>query len=120
VNLVFLRQASPGSWALGLGLAGMLFGVVWGRTTKLRVTQGSTVEAERSILYLILWGVSFAVTQVLAAFADARWVAGGLAAMFFATGVALGSNLDLLWRFWRVGHRGARPITVDSRAADRA
>ncbi len=106
LNLLFLRQASPGAWSLGLGLAGLGFGVLWGRTTSLRMTDDGTVQAERSRLHLVLWGVAFAATQVLAAAAEARWVAGGLAAMFFATGVTMGSSVDLAWRFRRVSRIG--------------
>ena len=109
LNLLFLRQASPGAWALGLGLAGVVFGTLWGRTTRLRLGDGGTVEAERSSLHLVMWGIAFALTQVLAAAAEARWVAGGLAAMFFATGVTMGSSVDLTWRYRKVSQAAPHP-----------
>ena len=105
INLVFLKQAAPGSLGIAVLILGIGFGVAWGFTARLSM-KDERVVAKRSILHLVFWMVSFAATQVLATFGVARLVAGGLAAMFFATGTSLGTNANLLIRQLRV-RRGA-------------
>jgi hypothetical protein len=97
VNVVILRQAAPGGLGAAFLVLGSGFGVAWGFTAQLTKRE-TVVVAERSILHLVFWAVSFGFTQMLATFAEARWVAGGLLAMFFATGTTLGSHLNLLVR----------------------
>ena len=101
VNLIFLRQSNPNCYGLLLLAGGLAFGMLWGQTTRLIVQEG-TVIARQSILHLVFWGISMTVTQLLAAFAPAAWVAGGLAMMFFSTGSTLGTNLNLLLREGRL------------------
>jgi hypothetical protein len=101
VNLIVLRQAAPGLLGPSLLVLGLGFGAAWGQVAKLK-TQEGRVLAERSILHLVFWGISYAATQILATFADAAWVAGGLIAMFFATGTSLGTNANLLVRQLRL------------------
>jgi hypothetical protein len=113
VNLVFLRQAAPGSAGVALLVLGLGFGVAWGFTAHLSL-RNERVVATRSVLHLVFWGVSFAVTQILATFAEAWLVAGGLAAMFFATGSTLGTNTNLLVRLLRVRHSAPPAETVPS------
>jgi len=100
-NLVFMRPAIQNLLGPVLLLLGLGFGLAWGQTTKL-FAKGETVVARRSILHLIFWGLSYALTQVLATFAPATWVAGGLAALLFSTGATLGTHLNILVRRFRV------------------
>lgn len=81
----------------GLLLVGLGFGLAWGQATRLQ-RKGAALVAKRSMLHLLFWGLAYAATQLLTAFAPARWVLGGLAAMFFSTGSTLGTNLNLLLR----------------------
>jgi hypothetical protein len=106
VNLVFLRQAFPSLTGPALLVVGLGFGVAWGQTARLRL-HDKAVVARRSALHLLFWAGSFLATQLLASFAPARVVAGGLAAMFFSTGSSLGSNLNLLVRGQRLRRRQA-------------
>jgi hypothetical protein len=63
--------------------------------------QQGQVVARQSFLHLVFWGISAAATQLLASFAPARLVAGGLTMMFFSAGTTFGSGIDLLLRqFW--------------------
>jgi hypothetical protein len=101
VNVVVLRQAAPGLLGPSLLVLGLGFGMAWGQVAKLQAQEGRVV-AERSILHLLFWGISYAATQILATFATAAWVAGGLIAMFFATGTSLGTNANLLIRQLRL------------------
>lgn len=101
VNVVVLRQAAPGLLGPSLLVLGLGFGMAWGQVAKLQAQEGRVV-AERSILHLLFWGISYAATQILATFATAAWVAGGLIAMFFATGTSLGTNANLLVRQLRL------------------
>ena len=97
VNLLFLKKASPGIFGPLFLAAGLVLGMARGRSTRLSVEQG-TVIARQSILHLVFWGISAAATQLLASFAPARLVAGGLTLMFFSTGTTFGSGIDLLLR----------------------
>jgi hypothetical protein len=107
VNVVVLRQARPELLGPALGLCGLGFGVAWGQASRIRA-EGERIVAERSVLHLACWATSYAVTQLLSAFANAGWVAGGLTAMFFAAGATIGTNLDLLIRSRRLARRARR------------
>lgn len=105
INLAFLRQAAPNAFGLALLVLGLGFGAAWGSTARLSV-RDEQVIANRSVLHLVFWAVSFGLTQALATFGTAQLVAGGLATMFFATGTSLGTNANLLGR--QVNLRRAR------------
>ncbi|MCI0520919.1 MAG: hypothetical protein L0Z70_11785 [Chloroflexi bacterium] len=101
INLTFLSQASL-SWAAPmLGALGLGFGLAWGQTTRLQA-RGGEVTGKQPALHLLFWGLSLALTQLMAAFLPAAWTAGGLALMFFTTGITLGINLNLLARQLRL------------------
>ncbi|MEA2024185.1 MAG: hypothetical protein U9N79_07855 [Actinomycetota bacterium] len=106
INLVFLRQAAPGALGIALLVFGIGFGAAWGFTARLSM-RNEKVIADRSILHLIFWAVSFGLTQLLATFALAEVVAGGLAAMFFATGTTLGTSTNLLVRQLQIRRQAA-------------
>lgn len=116
VNVLLLRQTfsvylGPAVLVLGLG-----FGLAWGQTTRLYASEGALV-AKRSVLHLLFWGVSYAITQLLSTFTKTVWVAGGLATMFFSTGSSLGTNLNLLVRQVRARSRlrtGLTPATAQA------
>jgi len=100
VNLIFLNQAFSIYLAPALLILGLGFGLTWGQTNRL-YQRGETVVGKRSILHLVFWGISYAITQLLAVIAPLWLVAGGLAAMFFSTGSTLGTNLNLFVRLLR-------------------
>ena len=100
LNIVILHQAAPGRAGWLAGVIGLLFGVAWDRTTRIELTDGRLI-ARRSALYLVLWGVAYAITQILVSVTVARWVSAGLVSMCFATGTAIGMNVDLLTRYVR-------------------
>lgn len=100
LNLVILRQAAPGRAGWLAGIVGLLFGIAWDRTTRIEVADGRLI-ARRSALYLVLWGVAYAITQILTAVTVASWVSAGLVSLCFATGTAIGMNIDLLARYRR-------------------
>lgn len=84
-------------WAVPLVLLGAGVGGFWGLNTALSL-RGSEVVGTRSIWYLVLWAVSFTLTQALALLATDGMTAGGLATMCFSTGTAVGMNGGLLLR----------------------
>lgn len=106
INLVFLRQAAPGALGAALLVFGIGFGVAWGFTARLSM-RDEKVIADRSILHLVFWVISFGLTQLLATFAVAEIVAGGLATMFFATGATLGTSTNLLVRQHQIRKKAA-------------
>lgn len=104
VNLIFLHQAFPEALGAAFLIFGLGFGLAWGQTSRFSNKQG-VITAKRSILHLIFWGISYGLTQILALFAPASIVAGGLASMFFSTGATLGTNLNMLVRMARLRAR---------------
>ena len=100
LNVVILRQAAPGRAGWLAGIVGVLFGIAWDRTTRIEVADGGLI-ARRSVLYLVLWGIAYAITQILVSVTVAGWVSAGLLSMCFATGTAIGMNVDLLTRYRR-------------------
>lgn len=101
INVLFLRQAFSAFLGPALLIFGLGLGLAWGQTTRL-YAKGGMLVGKRSTLHLVFWGISYAITQILATVAPAMWVGGGLAAMFFSTGSALGTNLNLLVRQLRM------------------
>jgi hypothetical protein len=101
INVIFLRRAFSEFLGPALLITGLGFGLAWGQATRLYV-KGPSIVGKRSVLHIIFWAVSYAITQILATFAPALWVAGGLTAMFFSTGSGLGTNLNLLIRQLRL------------------
>jgi hypothetical protein len=101
INIIFLHRAFSACLGPALLIFGLGFGLAWGQTAKL-YAKGDALVCKRSILHLIFWGISYAVTQILSTFAPAMYVAGGLATMFFSTGSTLGTNFNLLVRQLRM------------------
>jgi hypothetical protein len=101
INVIFLRRAFSAFLGPALLITGLGFGLAWGQATRLYI-KGPSIVGKRSILHIVFWAVSYAITQILATFAPALWVAGGLTAMFFSTGSGLGTNLNLLIRQLRL------------------
>jgi membrane protein CcdC involved in cytochrome C biogenesis len=109
INVVVLRQAAPSLLGVSLLVVGLGFGLAWGQTTRLSL-EGEKVVARRSVVHLLFWAVSFAITQILATFATAAWVAGGLVTMFFAAGTTLGTNTNLLLRQQKMRRTRAKVV----------
>jgi hypothetical protein len=110
VNLLFMHQAVPYLLGPMLLILGLGFGLAWGQTNRLYQKEGNLV-GKRSWLHLVFWAISYIITQVLASFASAWYVAGGLATMFFSTGSTLGTNLNLLSRQLLMRKAGYQPTT---------
>jgi len=108
------------AWLLGVSVSlriavpmlivGLAVGVVWGHTTKLRLTRRGRVAGRRSIWYLAIWALTFTVTQGLALWASSEVVAHALSTMYFSTGAAAGMNGYLLFRHWRLLSGAPAPL----------
>jgi len=108
------------AWLLGVAVStriavpmlivGLGVGVVWGRTTKLRLTRRGRVAGRRSIWYLAVWALTFTVTQGLALWASSEVVGHALSTMYFSTGAAVGMNGYLLFRHWRLLSGAPAPL----------
>ncbi len=98
INLLLMRRAVRGL-AVPIGLAaGLLFGLAWGQASRFDAKQGA-VYVRRSVLHLILWGVSYALTQALVWLAPPGWVLAGLAATAFSAGTTIGMSINHLIRY---------------------
>ena len=117
INLVFLRQAFPAFLGPAMLVMGLGLGLAWGQTNRV-YRRGDNLVGKRSIFHLVFWGISYAITQLLATFMPAYVVAGGLAAMFFSTGSTLGTNLNLMVRMLRLP-RGAGEQGTGQQAVER-
>jgi hypothetical protein len=111
INIIFLRQAFRAYLGPALLILGLALGLAWGQATRL-YAKGKTLVAKRSIMHLVCWAISYALTQILATIAPASIVAGGLAAMFFSTGSTLGTNLNLIVRQLQMRPALAAPVTA--------
>jgi len=101
INVIFLHKAFSAFLGPALLITGLGFGLAWGQATRLYI-KGPSIVGKRSVLHIVFWAVSYAITQIMATFAPALWVAGGLTAMFFSTGSGLGTNVNLLIRQLRL------------------
>ena len=117
VSLVFiiayallLRVSVSLALSTPLLVLGLILGVLWNRTTHLRLQKGE-VFGRRSIWYLVIWGLSFSITQLMALTASAEIVSYGLSTVYFSTGLAIGTNGSLLFRRWRLISSGA-PVEI--------
>lgn len=84
-----------------LGLAilvlGLFVGFLRGMTTKLRY-QGEEVVGKNSVLFLLGWGGSLALAQLLNLFGSAFMASVGLVPVFLSTGTQVGMNSNILIR----------------------
>jgi hypothetical protein len=97
----------PDGWSWVLIAAGLVAGGLQSRTTALTV-RGDRVLGKRSGWFLIVWGLAFTITQLLAVFARGGMASYGLLTIYFATGLSIGANLGLFMRRQQVlSHSGA-------------
>jgi len=111
INVIFMNRALTDFLSVFLvggfvAVFGLGFGLAWGQTAKL-YEKDEKLVVKRSIAHLIFWGLSYAITQLLAAFAPLFLVAGGLATMLFSAGSTVGTNTNMLLRQWRLKKRTA-------------
>ena len=98
INLVLMRRAIRGL-AVPAGLVlGLLFGVIWGQTSRFTARDGA-IHMRRSVMHLVLWGLSYALTQALVWAAPPSWVLAGLTATAFAAGTTIGMTTNHLVRY---------------------
>ncbi len=97
VYLVITGAPVNGLLAVLLLILGLAIGLGEGRMTQLYY-RGPTLMGKRSVGYLILWGLSYLLTTLLAQSGSAAPHAGGILTMMLGLGAAIGSNLLLLVR----------------------
>lgn len=75
--------------ALPIFSLGLLVGFLRGQTTKLEYV-GDDVVGKHSLFFLVLWGASLAISQLLSMFDSVILLAVGLSSLFFSTGTQAG------------------------------
>ena len=111
INVFFLNRALTDFLSVFfvggfVAVFGLGFGLAWGQTAKL-YKQDEQLVVKRSIAHLVFWALSYAITQLLAAFASTGFVAGGLVTMLFSAGSTVGTNTNMLVRQWRLNSQGS-------------
>lgn len=111
INVIFLNRALPNFFSVFfvggfVAVFGLGFGLAWGQTAKL-YKKDEQLVVKRSIAHLVFWGLSYAITQLLAAVATTGFVAGGLATMLFSAGSTVGTNVNMLVRYQKLKARRA-------------
>ena len=98
-GLFILVVGVPMNWFVALPLLGFGFfvGLLEGQFTRLYY-RGPILTMKRGALYFILWGMTCLLTVLFALTRSSVLTAGGILAMIFGLGVAIGSNLNLLFR----------------------
>lgn len=91
----WMLDAARSSWSGWLLLGGAVAGGWVSTTSELRIT-GLDVYGTRTYWYLVLWATTYSFAQLTALGALPAGVGTSLAAMYLATGVAVGLNL-VLW-----------------------
>ena len=76
---------------------GLLVGFLRGQTMKLEYV-GEDVVGKHSLFFLVLWGVSLAISQLLSMFDSVILLAVGLSSLFFSTGTQVGIYGNLFLR----------------------
>ncbi len=99
VPLVYTVILGTAPWVLAvpLFLIGLGIGAIWANTTVLEMRDGEVFGA-RSVGYIIIWGFTFILSQLLALAAGTLLVGFGLSTIFLSMGIALGTNTNLLYR----------------------
>ena len=100
-----LKVDPPTGWSWVLIATGLLIGGLQSRTTALTV-QGDKVLGKRSVWFLVIWGISFTITQLLALFGRAEIASYGLLTIYLSTGLSVGANLGLFFRRQQVLQTG--------------
>lgn len=75
---------------------GLVAGVLTSRTTAMQL-QGETVVGTRSAWFLLAWGASFTITQLMAIVASPELASWGFSTMYFSLGLTLATNGSLLY-----------------------
>jgi hypothetical protein len=88
--------------SLPLLVQGMILGGVQGFTTRLYRRKDGHVVGKRSWLFLLAWGVSLALAQVLNLMDSALLASLGLVPMCLSTGTQVGADTTILLRRLRI------------------
>lgn len=112
IYATLLKIDPPTGFSWALLVLGLLIGIWQSRTTALTV-QGSRVLGKRSVWFLVIWGISFTLTQLLALFGRSEWASYGLLTIYLSTGLSVGANLGLFFRRQQALKNGE---TTDTRA----
>jgi hypothetical protein len=102
---VWLSGATVNTITAGvLLIPGLLIGSLEGQAARVYY-RGNTIVGKRRVASLVLWGLAYLVTVLLAQFGSALLHAIGILGMVFGVGVSVGSNTILFIR-----HLTLRPL----------
>lgn len=95
----------PTAWSGALIGIGLLIGGLQSRTIALTVREKS-VLGKRPVWFLVIWGISFTITQLLALFGRGDIASYGLLTIYLSTGLTVGANMGLFFRRQQSIRRG--------------
>jgi hypothetical protein len=86
-------------WLLGapLPVLGFFIGRAEGKLARMR-SQGGVAVGKRTMGYLVVWGLGYLLTVIMAQMGKAGLHAGGVLLMLLGAGMAVGCNIRLLAR----------------------
>jgi hypothetical protein len=93
--VVLLKVSPPTGWSWALIAIGLIIGFLQSRTTSMRVDRGK-VLGKRSTWFLVVWAITFSITQLLALVGQGIAASYGLLTVYLATGLSIGVNISLM------------------------
>lgn len=98
VVYVAMLGADPPTLVSGiLAVVGVGVGILWANTTTLSLREGH-VYGVRSVGYLLIWGLTFVLSQALVLGATSAVARYGLSSLYLSAAISLGTNGNLLIR----------------------
>ncbi len=113
VYAVIIGTGLPRPALIFIFLLGLFLGFWRGRKTKLWV-ENNRPWAQHAIWFLVIWGISYALMQVLVSVAHSMSADVGIGTMCFTTAIAVGSQGNILMRLRRLP--AARPVPAAATA----
>ena len=117
--LFILLSGARLNWLVGVPVlaVGLVVGFLRGLTTRLYHDERGQVVGRNSVLFLVGWGGSLALAQLVNTLGSALLASVGLIPMFLTTGTQVGMNANIAIRRLMMRHPAARtPVGLPERS----
>jgi hypothetical protein len=110
VYSIIIGTSLPQQALFVLSVLGLALGTFQGRKTQVWSEHGRA-RAQNTIWFLVIWALSYSMTQLLIILGRSLSLNIGIGTMCFSTGIALGSQGNILFRLLKT-KRILQPISV--------